>query len=378
MNKTTHEIGDLFAQVGITVNGQEPWDIRIHNPKTYERLLTQPSLGFGEAYIEGWWDCDRLDELFFRILAAKLDEKVMQHYQLMWSAIVAKLKCLKYFLLNDQSKTKSLEVGKRHYDIGNDLYQCMLDPRMNYTCGYWANSNNLNDAQLAKMDLVCRKLGLKPGMRVLDIGCGFGSFAQYAAECYGVTVVGITISKEQQALAQKRCAGLPIDIRFQDYRDVDEKFDRICSLGMFEHVGYKNYRQYMKIAHRCLVDDGLFLLHTVGSNVSTVRGDEWINRYIFPHGMLPSVAQIGDAINGLFILEDWHNFGADYDKTLLAWHANFNQHWETLKPRYGEKFYRMWNYYLLSFAGSFRARAVQLWQIVLAKEGVRGGYQAVR
>ena len=232
----------------------------------------------------------------------------------------------------------------------------MLDTRMNYTCGFWQNAHDLDTAQLNKLELSCQKLKLEPGMRVLDIGCGFGALAKYAAEKYGVQIVGITISKEQCHYAQQNCAGLPVEIRFQDYRDVNERFDRVVSLGMFEHVGSVNYRAYMQKAHDCLEDNGIFLLHTIGGNVTTRFCDPW-------------------AIEGLFIVENWSNFGAYYDATLMAWHDNFERNWQELKNQYDERFYRMWRYYLLACAGGFRARSMQLWQIVLSKNGLRGGYQ---
>ena len=250
----------------------------------------------------------------------------------------------------------------------------MLDPRMTYTCGYWKDADNLADAQEAKLELICRKLQLMPGMRVLDIGCGWGSFMGYAAEHYGVSCVGVTISKEQAEWAQKRYAGLPLEFRLQDYRETNERFDRIVSIGMFEHVGRKNHRTYTEVAHRCLEDGGLFLLHTIGKNVRDTVPDPWIDKYIFPNGDLPSIGQIADAVDGLFVVEDLHNFGADYDRTLMAWHENFSSAWPNFSKNLGERFRRMWNYYLLSCAGAFRARDIQLWQWVLSKEGVSGRY----
>ena len=244
--------------------------------------------------------------------------------------------------------------------------------------GYWKEAKTLAAAQEAKLELVCKKMSLEPGMKVLDIGCGWGSFALYAAEHYGVEVVGITVSKEQVTLANERGQGLPVTFRLQDYRDVTEPFDRIVSLGMFEHVGYKNYRDYMKAAARCLKDDGLFLLHTIGWIKSETSLDPWIHKYIFPNGMLPSLAQISKASEELFVMEDIHSFGTDYDKTLMAWHENFEEHWPELKDKYDERFYRMWRYYLLVCAGSFRARKNQLWQIVFSKNGVVSGYKSFR
>ena len=281
-------------------------------------------------------------------------------------------------IFNLQSRKRAFQIGKKHYDIGNDLFIKMLDKRMTYSCGYWRNAGTLDEAQEYKLDLICLKLGLQPGMRILDIGCGWGSLAKFAAEKYQVNVVGITVSREQVELARTLCKDLPIEIRLQDYRDVHDRFDRIVSVGMIEHVGYKNYRTFMEVANGCLEKGGLFLLHTIGGNLSRTSVDPWINRYIFPNGMLPSFKQLGNAIEGLFVMEDWHSFGADYDKTLVAWYQNFEDSWDTLKSNYDERFRRMWRYYLLSCAGSFRARKNQLWQIVLSKEGVAGGYQSLR
>lgn len=364
------KVHQLLNLAGILINGPQPWDIQVHNDCFYKRVLADGSLGFGEAYMDGWWDCEDLAELVNRLLRAHLEEKISS-LSVLKSVLIAKL-------TNRQNKSKAFEIGEHHYDLGNDLYEAMLDERMVYTSGYWKDADNLNDAQEAKLDLVCRKIGLKEGMRVLDVGCGWGSFAKFAVENYGASVVGITVSKEQIELATQHCEGLPIEIRLQDYRDVGESFDHIISLGMFEHVGYKNYRTYMEVAHRCLKDDGLFLLHTIAGNLSVTSTDPWIDKYIFPNSMLPSAKQIAEAAEGLFVMEDWHNFGPDYDKTLMAWFQNFDSHWESLKHRYDERFYRMWKFYLLSCAGTFRSRKNQLWQIVFSKNGVPGGYTSLR
>lgn len=367
--KKLHErVEQLLSLADVSINGNRPWDIYVHNDDFYVRVLRFGSLGLGETYMENMWDSRHLDEFICRILKADLPSKVQTFNDF--------LIYVQALIMNLQSPKRAYEVGERHYDISNDLYRRMLDKRMIYSCGFWKHASTLDEAQEAKLDMVCRKLLLKPGMRVLDIGCGWGGMAKFAAENYGVDVVGITISKEQAALARERCAGLPIDIRLQDYRSLDETFDRILSLGMFEHVGYKNYRVYMTRVHRLLKEDGLFLLHTIGNNVSQKTTDCWIHKYIFPNSLLPSATQISDAIENLFVLEDWHNFGADYDKTLMAWFSNFNSSWPKLKDSYGERFYRMWKYYLLSCAGSFRARKSQLWQIVLSPNGVPGGYVA--
>lgn len=357
----------LLEQADIQINGNRPWDLQIRNPSTIERAFAQGNLGFGEAYMDGGWDVAQLDELFFRLLRAKVAQHI-KPFNLVFHALRARL-------LNRQNRKRAWKVGEAHYDLGNDFYAAMLDSRMTYTCGYWKEADNLADAQEAKLDLVCRKLNLKPGMRVLDIGCGWGSFMSYAAEHYGVSCVGVTISKEQVKWAQQHYPDLPLEFRLQDYREINEVFDRIVSIGMFEHVGVKNYSTYMEVAHRCLNDEGLFLLHTIGKNHRGTLPDPWIDRYIFPNGELPSICQISAALEDYFIVEDLHNFGADYDKTLMAWHRNFVNNWPGFAERLGERFFRMWSYYLLFCAGAFRARHIQVWQLLLAKQGLLGGYR---
>ncbi len=369
-----NRIEQLLERTGIGINGSASWDICVKDERFFARVLAQGSLGFGESYMDGWWECARVDELFYRLLRADIRAKILPTFGMVKDAIMARM-------LNRQNQKRAFHIGEAHYDIGNDLYQAMLDARMTYTCGYWSDASHpitLDAAQEAKLDLVCRKIGLKKGDRVLDIGCGWGSFAKFAAEKYGASVVGITVSKEQKKYAQERCAGLPIEIRLQDYRDVTETFDHVISLGMFEHVGEKNYRAYFRVARRCLKDHGFFLLHTIGGNTSGHTTDPWIDRYIFPHSLIPSAKQISVAAEGLFVMEDWHNFSTDYDKTLMAWSANVERHWDALNGTYDERFHRMWRYYLLSCAGSFRARLNQLWQIVYSKNGVLGGYTSLR
>lgn len=364
-------VTELLGKADVTIGGNRPWDITVRDERFYNRVIRYGTLGLGEAYMDGWWDAKELDVFIYKVITAHLDKAI----EINVSSI---LTVVKAFLFNQQSGADAFKVGEMHYDLGNDLYQAMLDTRMVYTCAYWKKAKTLDEAQEAKLDLVCKKIGLKKGDRVLDIGCGWGSFAKFAAEKYGATVVGITISKEQAELAQNLCKGLPIKIRVQDYREVNEKFDHIVSLGMFEHVGVKNYQDYFEVARRCLKDDGLFLLHTIGYSRSQRNSDPWIEKYIFPGGQLPSIAQIGKAIEGKFIMEDLHNFGTYYDKTLMAWFKKFDAEWPKLKGKYDERFYRMWKYYLLSCAGVARAREMQLWQIVLSAHGVPGGYKSVR
>ncbi len=365
-NKAKRIIEDLLSYADVTIGGNRPWDLQVHNNGFYSRVLKGGSLGLGESYMDGWWDVKELDVFFDKITRAKLDEKVLGNRWLLLVLLIQNI-------LNSVRRSKAYEVGERHYDIGNDLYETMLDKRMTYSCGYWKNASSLDEAQEAKLDLICRKLDIKEGMKVLDIGCGWGSFAKFVAEKYGADVVGITISKEQAKLARESCRGLPVRIDLQDYRHTEGKYDRIISIGMFEHVGYKQYRTFMKIASRLLSEDGLFLLHTIGRNRLARTNDPWIEEYIFPNSVLPSIRQIGKSIENLFVMEDWHNFSTDYDKTLMVWFKNFDSNWKQLKSKYNERFYRMFKYYLLVCAGSFRARKFQLWQVVLSKNDVTGG-----
>lgn len=352
----------LAEFAGVAINGDRPFDIQIHNENLYERILRGGALALGESYMDGWWDCRSLDQFIDRILRARLEDRIKKDWKLIWHILQSRI-------FNLQKSSRAFQVGKRHYDIGNDFYQQMLDKRMLYTGAYWKNAKDLDEAQEAKLELVCRKIGLEPGMTVLELGCGWGSFAKYAAEKYGVKVTGVTVSKEQVELGRKMCNGLPVEIKLQDYRSVSGKYDRVISIGIMEHVGYKNYRTYMKIVNRTLKDDGIALIHTIGSNISDTTSNPWTTKYIFPNGMIPSIAQIGRAMEGLFVMEDWHNFGPDYDKTLMAWYNNFEMAWPDFKDKYGERFYRMWCYYLLSSAGAFRSRHIQLWQIVMTKPG---------
>ena len=370
-NKFRDNLEKLLAGSGICFNGDNPWDIRVYNPALYERILTQGSIGLGEAYMDKWWDCPRLDALFCKLCSHDMEHKLV----IIAETVMNKIRS---FISNHQSKQLAPEHIKWHYDIGNDLYNAMLDKSLTYSCGYWQNATNLQQAQEHKFALICRKLNLQQGQKILDLGCGWGGFMRYAADHYGVQCVGITLSKEQLALGQQLSKGKAIAIYLMDYRELTERFDHIVSVGMFEHVGHKNYATYMQLAQRCLHDNGLFLLHTIGSKRTVTTVDGWMGKYIFPGGVLPSIKQIAKEAEGRFVIEDLHNFGADYDKTLMAWYENFNTNWQRIAANYDERFYLMWKYYLLCCAGAFRARDNQLWQIVLSKNGVMGGYQSVR
>ena len=362
---------EMLDRIDVRIGGNRPWDLQVHNARFYTESLPYGTKGVLDAYVDGWWDCDQLDVLADRVLSNNLKPRGKSLYTLVFQNLASRL-------TNRQTKRGSLAV-RRHYDIGNDLYSAMLDSRMNYSCGYWREAATLDQAQEAKLDLICRKIDLQPGQRVLDIGCGWGGFAGFAAERYGASVVGVTLSEPQAALGGELSAGLPVTLRVQDYRDVsDGPYDAIVSIGMFEHVGYRNYRTFFEVCRRLLKPQGTLLLHTIGGLRSHYTTDPWFDANIFPHSMLPSAKQIAEATEGLFVMEDWHSFGHDYDPTLMAWNANFEASWPALRAKYGERFRRMWRAYLLTSAAAFRARRNQLWQIVYSPRGIRGGYRSVR
>lgn len=361
-NQSKIFIEELLESAGVTVNGYRPHDIQVYNDHFYQRVLSGGHLALGESFMDGWWDCQALDQFIDRVLRAKIENAMKKNGKLSWNI-------LKSRLFNLQNNRRVNQVAKYHYDLGNDLYRAMLDRRMLYTCAYWKNAADLDAAQEAKLDLICRKLNLEPGMTVLELGCGYGSFARYAAEQYGAVVTGFNISREQVNLGREICKGLPVEMKLDDYRNASGMYDRVVSIGIMEHVGYKNYRTYMETVNRTLKDDGIAFFHTIGGNTSKPACNEWTTKYIFPNSVLPSISQLGRAMEGLFVMEDWHNFGPYYDRTLMAWHDRFEQAWPELRDKYGDRFHRMWRFYLLCSAGAFRSRTIQLWQVVMTKPG---------
>ncbi len=363
-------ITELLAHADIAVGGDRPWDFRVLDERVYERILAEGSLGAGEAFMDGWWQTVRLDEFFSRLLGARLDERIRRP-SVLWALLLSRF-------VNRQDRRRSKRVAEQHYDLSNRLYQAMLGPTMQYTCAYYgadAALADLDSAQRAKLALVAAKLHLRPGMRVLELGGGFGELARYLAADHGCEVTSYNISRRQVEFARARCQGLPVEIRLEDYREaagLTESFDRVVSVGLMEHVGPRNHRGFFELVRARLTADGLALVHTIGGNVSKTRADDWIDRYIFPGGVIPSAAQMSRASEGLLVLEDWHNFGPDYDRTLMAWWDNFHAAWPELKAADGldDRFFRMWRYYLQSCAGAFRARTLQLWQMVFSRGGL--------
>lgn len=377
MGREASLVHELLARAGITVDGPAPWDLHVHDPRFYRRVIADGTLGLGESYMDGWWSCAQLDELFYRLLKARLEGKVRLPWRRMLTAAVARV-------LNRQSSRRAPQVANAHYDLAPAFFEALADPRVVWSCGYWKNAKTLAQAQEDKLDLACRKLGLSARDRVLDIGCGWGSFVTFAHERYGCESVGVTISRPQAEYARHRCEGLPITILAADYREIDRRrhgrFDKVVSFGMFEHVGPRNYRTFMRVVDDVLADDGLFLLQTVGDNFSRMACEPWLDRYIFPNGVAPSIRQLGRAVEGILVVEDWHNFGPDYYTTLMSWYANLREHYPALSldiPEPRDRFYRMWEYFFTSFAAAFKTRDLQLWQIVMSK-GTIPAYASVR
>lgn len=364
-------VRDLLGRADITIGGGRDHDIVVHDPRFYKKFLKHGRLGLGEAYMDGWWDCPRVDEFTRHIYHSDLDgfsEK---------ASLADMATLIRARFAPDGSRARAQDVAHVHYNVGNELFATMLDRRMMYSCPIWDDAGDtLDQAQEKKLERICRKLGLQAGMRVLDIGCGWGGFAQYAAEKHGVDVVGISIAEEQIALARDTCTAPGLSFHVMDYRDVPTlgRFDRIVSIGMFEHVGLAFYRAYFEVAASVLAEDGLFLLHT-----NTLRDSRysspWLTKYIFPGGFVPSLSQVTQPMEGLFFVEHAENIGFYYYRTFLAWYDNFVRGWDGVKDSYDQRFFRMWSYYLLTVAAGYEARYVHVHQLVLAGKGRQSAYQ---
>ena len=361
----------ILTKADVKLGGNRLWDIQVHHPGFYRRVILQGSLGLGESYMDGWWDCEQIDQFFHRILAAKVSAADLKPV-IRWLADLAGR------LGNLQTLSRAHKVAEKHYDPDSQLILSFLDPYNQYTCGYFDQTSDLDIAQKKKLDLICRKLQITAHDHVLDIGCGWGGFARYAAEHYGCRVTGISNSTNQLAYARSFCTGLPVEFIETDYRSFTGSYDKVLICGMIEHVGHKNYGRLMQIVHRCLAPEGLFLLHTIGGNRPEATGDPWLLKYFFPNSMLPSLRQLMQAAEGRFVLEDLQNFSTHYAPTFRAGAPNSDRHWPNIENRHDRRFYRTWHYYFRHMAGTFRARLNQLWQLVFSKNGTPGGYASIR
>lgn len=354
----------------IPLNGSVPYGIQVLNEKLWDRIVSQQHLGLAEAYMDGWWECDAIDEFVTKLLNIDVLSFLRPTPALYAHWIKSKF-------INRQTKSRAAINAKHHYNIGNELYSRMLDTEMVYSSAYWKSANNLESAQRDKLDLICRKLKLQSGMKILDIGSGWGGFLRHAAKNYGIVGVGISPAENQINFARTHSRGLPIEFKQMDYRNLSGKYDRVVSVGMMEHVGPKNLKTFFNKCNELLAPGGLMLHHTISSNYSKHVTDQFFDKYIFPGGVIPSLAQIALAQEKLFIIEDVHNFGPYYDLTLMEWHKRINNSWYQI-PQYNERFRRMWRYYLLSSAAGFRSRNLQLLQLVFSRSDSKYIYEAVR
>lgn len=359
----------LFRKADLTVGTNDGYDVVVRDPHVYSRWLTSGSLGLGETYMDGGWDSPHLDVVFAKLqrLSATEKRKLFRSWQTV--ALVAASRAA-----NRQSERRATMVTQGHYDLGNDFFAAWLDEQMMYSCAIWEDGDDLAAAQRRKLDTVARKLRLDRGMRVLDVGCGWGGAARYLAESYGVHVTAVNIAQEQLARARAHCQGANVEVHECDYRQLrarfgERSFDAVYSIGMIEHVGWKNYPRYMDETSGLLREGGRSLIQTIGATRSLTQvADPWLDRYIFPNGMLPSIAQLASAAERRLVMEHVENFGPHYDRTLMAWDQRFSAYIAKGNHNHTPRFVRMWHYYLLSCAGMFRSRASQLWQLVLSRE----------
>lgn len=368
-------VADLFARAGVEIGGPDPWDIQVLDPRFYRRVL-RGSLGLGESYVDGDWTVGQLDAFFRRVITAGMAGSLV-------ASVGRMLLELRSRLTNMQTRRRSLAVAEQHYDLDHRLYEHVLGPWNQYTCCFFDGTDDLEQAEVKKLEMICSKLEIGPGDRVLDIGCGWGGFAKYAASTRGCHVTGISLSSEQIDYARRFTAGLPVEILRCDYRDLPAirppgSFDKILICGMIEHVGYRNYRQLMEVVQRMLAADGLFLLHTIGNSSNSTIADPWLIRYIFANSMLPSMEQLCRSLTGLFVVQDWENYGRYYPPTLAAWQRNFETNWHRIqaiaaRTSFDERFRRMFNYYFLSCKAAFEVESIHLWHIVMSRPGGRSG-----
>lgn len=358
----------ILRQSGINLNGNRPWDIQVNDPTVFREVILKGSLGFGDSYAAEKWDVKQIDTMFEKLLLSNTKHSLN---------VIDVLQSIQSAIINTQAGKRAFQVGHKHYDIGNEMYSFMLGESMGYSCGMYANdTDTLTVAQYNKFDSLCRKLQLRPGMKVLEIGAGWGTFARHAAKNYGVEVVGLTVSKEQKAFAEERCKGLPVKFLLVDYQKLSKRynnyFDRVVSIEMIEAVGKKNFRKYFEIIEASLKADGLFGLQAI---IGTGEVDSFISTRIFPNGRLPSPQDIVNKTKNLLQIKHWESFGTDYDKTLLAWESNFRKNWNKISQLtdtsgeflYDTKFYRMWRYYLLCCAATFRIGFNDVAQIIMSK-----------
>ena len=357
-----------------------PVAIRFASRAAEWRILTDPDLRLGEAYMDGGFVVEQGSIAEFLDLAVR---NLSRNKARPWIRSLRTLRSLARALIERNTLARARRNAVHHYNIDYRIYRMFLDSDLQYSCAYFEDSGaSLDQAQLAKKRHIAAKLLLKPGLKVLDIGSGWGGLGLHLARNSKVSVVGINLSDEQVRIAQQRAAaaGLACEFRIQDYRNVSETFDRIVSVGMFEHVGKPHYDAFFRKCRDLLADDGVMLLHTIGRWNGPGETNAWVRRYIFPGGYTPSLSELAPVIekSGL-IVSDIEVWRLHYAETLRAWRTNFLAHRDDvvrlfdeasdLKSRFGsaERFIRMWEYYLAGFEASFRYYGLAVFQIQLVK-----------
>ena len=359
-------ISELLAGAAVRINGDAPWDIQVYDEKVYRLILTQGSLGLGRAYMEGLWDSDQLDETFHRLLAADIDTKMVG-----WARVRLLGEVLRQRLFNLQSPQRAFQVAEQHYDIGNDVFESMLDSRMIYSCAYWEHASSLEQAQQHKLDMICRKLQLQPGERLLEIGCGWGGLAGHLAD-RGAEVDAISLSDAQLAWARRHHMG-PRFLK-QDYRDTAGSYDGIVSVEMVEALGREYWPTFMDCVARNLKPGGRAAIQFI-----SIRDDlfdayaasaDFIQAYIFPGGLLIRTSEFRRLAEARGLAwQDQVDFGPDYAETLKTWRVNFNNAVVEgcLPPGFDARFVELWRFYLLYCEGGFRGGGIDVHQVTLVK-----------
>ncbi|MEB2845625.1 methyltransferase domain-containing protein [Rhizobiales bacterium RZME27] len=346
--------------------------MRLTDPKLYKGLVFNPELAAGEAYMDGTMRFEEGSTLQDFLTLFSVNRLSLGSYPLQKVLRAIKMR----FRKRQQSNRKgqAQQNVAHHYDLGNEFYKLFLDDNMLYSCAYFREEGEtLEQAQRNKLRLLAAKLGLKPGMKVLDIGCGWGDLALYLASLEDVQVLGVTLSKEQQALASERAqkAGLADRVKFElrDYRDVTEKFDRIVSVGMFEHVGVHHYDEFFAKINTLMPDDGVMVLHSIGHMSPPGMASPWLRKYIFPGAYSPALSEVFEVVeqNSLWVT-DLEFLRVHYATTLAHWNQRFQANRNRVIELYDERFARMWEFYLISAEMMFRTGSQMVFHMQLSRK----------
>lgn len=349
----------LLREANIEPNGASPWDPQIKDERFYRTVLLRGSVGLGDAYLNGWWECADISGFILRIIKSGIHLRVPR--------VDIFLRRLRFGLIDAQNRIRSKRVAELHYDEDPYIFEVMLGSTNSYTCARWKGVITLDAAQQQKMDLLCKKAGLSSGMTVLDIGSGWGGFLAYAAERYQVRGIGLTISKTQLDYARKRYGNLPVEFRLQDYRDFVGGVDAVVSICVIEHVGSDHYREYFQKVRETLTrEDGFFAMQCILACDTQARMDPWTEKHIFPNGILPTLERIENAVEGILHIVDREFFRDDYVRTFSAWYENLVRNKNAIIARCGVRYFRKYEYYLCLYIAGFGSGRIDVGQFVLS------------